>query len=192
MPEDRRVILDKYRMVDIAFKVVGIGSVGTRCLIILMLAEDGDPLILQVKEARQSVLEPFAGKGPHEQQGQRVVEGQRLTQAASDIFLGWFTDSLGGIDYYVRQLRDMKYAFDPTGIPPSGLAQYAELCGWNLARAHAKSGDAALIAGYLGSSDAFDRAIVSFAGAYAGQNHADYEAFRAAVEGGRITATPGS
>ena len=113
---DRRVILDKYRMVDIAFKVVGIGSVGTRAFVVLLLAEDGDPLILQVKEARHSVLEPFAGTGPYEQQGQRVVEGQRLTQAASDIFLGWFTNDRDGIDYYVRQLRDMKYAFDPTGV----------------------------------------------------------------------------
>jgi hypothetical protein len=189
--DDRRVILERYRMVDVAFKVVGIGSVGTRCYVVLLLAEDGDPLILQVKEARRSVLEPFAGSGPYEQQGRRVVEGQRLTQAASDIFLGWFTNSVDGIDYYVRQLRDMKYAFDPAGVAPAGLAQYAQFCGWNLARAHAKSGDATEIAGYLGRSDAFDRAIVSFAGAYAGQNDRDYAAFRSAAANGRIAVAPG-
>ena len=187
---DRRVILDKYRMVDIAFKVVGIGSVGTRALVVLLLAEDGDPLILQVKEARHSVLEPFAGKGPYEQQGRRVVEGQRLTQAASDIFLGWFTGADGN-DYYVRQLRDMKYAYDPTGVESYRLANYGQFCGWNLARAHAKSGDAAEIAGYLGKTDAFDRAVVAFAGAYAEQNNRDYEAFRTAVNNGRIAAMPG-
>ena len=137
---DRRVILDRYRMVDVAFKVVGIGSVGTRAFVVLLLAEDGDPLILQIKEARKSVLEPFAGKGPYEQHGQRVVEGQRLTQAASDIFLGWFKNERDGIDYYVRQLRDMKYAYDPTGVEPYRLANYGQFCGWNLARAHAKSG----------------------------------------------------
>ena len=188
--DDRKVILDRYRMVDIAFKVVGIGSVGTRCYVVLLLAEDGDPLILQVKEARHSVLEPFAGAGPYEQQGRRVVEGQRLTQAASDIFLGWFTNQ-DGIDYYVRQLRDMKYAYDPTGVSPVRLANYAQFCGWNLARAHAKSGDAAEIAGYLGKSDAFDRAIVSFAGDYAEQNRRDYKRFRTAVQEGRIAATAG-
>jgi len=190
LPDDRKVILDRYRLVDIAFKVVGIGSVGTRCYVSLLLAEDGDPLILQVKEARRSVLEPFAGKGQYEQQGQRVVEGQRLTQAASDIFLGWFTHP-NGTDYYVRQLRDMKYAFDPSGVSADGLAHYAQICGWNLARAHAKSGDAVSIAGYLGRSDAFDRSIASFAGNYAEQNRRDYEAFRAAAGAGLITATPG-
>ena len=169
---------------------MGIGSVGTRCFVVLLLAEDGDPLILQVKEARHSVLEPFAGKGPYEQQGQRVVEGQRLTQAASDIFLGWFTN-IDGIDYYVRQLRDMKYAYDPTGVEPYRLASYGQFCGWNLARAHAKSGDAAEIAGYLGKTDAFDRAIVSFARDYAEQNNRDYEAFRTAVRDERVAATPG-
>jgi uncharacterized protein (DUF2252 family) len=187
---DRRVILDRYRMVDIAFKVVGIGSVGTRCYVVLLLAEDGDPLILQVKEARHSVLEPFAGAGPYEQQGRRVVEGQRLTQAASDIFLGWFTNK-DGIDYYVRQLRDMKYAYDPTGVSPVRLANYAQFCGWNLARAHAKSGDAAEIAGYLGKSDSFDQAIVSFAREYAAQNRRDYEMFSEAVREKRIAATTG-
>ncbi len=184
------MILDRYRMVDIAWKVVGIGSVGTRCYILLLLAEDGDPLILQIKEARKSVLEPFAGAGPYEHQGRRVVEGQRLMQAASDIFLGYFTNDQG-IDFYVRQLRDMKYGFDPTGAPPYQLANYAKFCGGNLARAHAKAGDAAEIAGYLGNSDTFDRAIVSFAGAYAEQNRRDYEAFRTAAQEERITATTG-
>jgi len=188
--DDRRVILDRYRMVDIAFKVVGIGSVGTRCFVVLLLAEDGDPLILQVKEARHSVLEPFAGASPYEQQGRRVVEGQRLTQAASDIFLGWFT-AQDGTDYYVRQLRDMKYAYDPAGVSPVRLANYAQFCGWNLARAHAKSSDAAEITGYLGKSDAFDRAIVSFAGDYAEQNRRDYEMFKAAVREGRVAAPAG-
>jgi uncharacterized protein (DUF2252 family) len=188
---DRRVILDRYRMVDIAFKVVGIGSVGTRCYVILLLAEDGDPLILQAKEARHSVLEPFAGQGPYEHQGQRVVEGQRLTQAASDIFLGWFKDS-SGVDFYVRQLRDMKYSYDPTGVPPIRLANYAQFCGWNLARAHAKSGDAAEIAGYLGKTDSFDRAIITFAQDYAEQNRRDYGLFREAVREKRIeSATEG-
>jgi uncharacterized protein (DUF2252 family) len=187
---DRRVILDRYRMVDIAFKVIGIGSVGTRCYVVLLLAEDGDPLILQVKEARHSVLEPFAGAGLYEQQGRRVVEGQRLTQAASDIFLGWFT-SHDGTDYYVRQLRDMKYAYDPAGVSPVRLANYARFCGWNLARAHAKSGDAAEITGYVGKTDAFDRAIISFADEYAEQNRRDYEVFRKDVKKGRIAATPG-
>ncbi len=188
--DDRKVILDRYRLVDIAYKVVGIGSVGTRCYILLLLAEDGDPLILQVKEARRSVLEPFAGAGPYEQQGRRVVEGQRLMQTASDIFLGWFTNE-EGIDFYVRQLRDMKYGFDPTGASLSQLANYAQFCGENLARSHAKSGDAAEISGYLGNSDVFDRAIISFAGAYAEQNRRDYEAFSAAVKDGRLTATTG-
>jgi hypothetical protein len=123
-------------------------------------------------------------------QGRRVVEGQRLTQAASDIFLGWFTDQ-GGIDFYVRQLRDMKYAYDPAGVSPVRLANYAQFCGWNLARAHAKSGDAAEITGYLGKSDAFDRAIVSLAGDYAEQNRRDYKMFKTAAQEGRIEATAG-
>jgi uncharacterized protein (DUF2252 family) len=188
--DDQRVILDRYRMVDVAFKVVGVGSVGTRCRMVLLLADRGDPLILQVKEARHSVLERFAGKGPYAQQGRRVIEGQRLTEGTSDTFLGWFTDP-DGTDYYVRQLRDWKVVYDPWGVAPKRLASYARFCGWNLARAHAKSGDAAEIAGYLGSSGSFDRAIISFAGAYAEQNLHDYEAFRTAVADGRIPATTG-
>jgi uncharacterized protein (DUF2252 family) len=189
--DDRKAILDRYRLVDIAFKVVGIGSVGTRCFVLLLLAEDGDPLILQVKEARHSVLEPFAGTGPYENQGQRVVEGQRLMQTASDIFLGWFTNGVDGVNYYVRQLRDMKFGVDPGVMNLAQLANYARFCGMNLARSHAKGGDAAAIAGYLGNSDAFDRAIVSFAGAYAEQNNRDYEVFRTAVKENRIQATTG-
>lgn len=189
--DDRKAILDRYRLVDIAFKVVGIGSVGTRCWILLLLAEDGDPLILQVKEARHSVLEPFAGEGPYDQQGQRVVEGQRLMQTASDIFLGWFTNGVDGTDYYVRQLRDMKFGVDPGVMNLAQLANYARFCGMNLARSHAKGGDAAAIAGYLGNSDSFDRAIISFAGAYAEQNNRDYEAFYQAVKENRIAATTG-
>ncbi len=188
LPDDRRMILDRYRLVDVAFKAVGIGSVGTRCYILLLLAEDGDPLILQVKEARKSVLEPFAGTGPYEHQGRRVVEGQRLMQIPSDIFLGWFTND-DGIDLYVRQIREMRYGVDPAGAAPKQLAEYARICGESLARSHVKSGCAAVIAGYLGRSDKFDKAIALFAGAYAEQNRRDYEAFRAAVREGRIPAT---
>jgi uncharacterized protein (DUF2252 family) len=188
--DDRKAILDRYRIVDFASNVVGIGSVGTRCFVLLLQGEDGDPLILQVKEARRSVLEPFAGAGPYAHQGQRVVEGQRLMQTTSDIFLSWFTGPDGN-DYYVRQLRDMKFAVDPAGAGPGQLAKYAQFCGWNLARSHAKSGDAAEIAGYLGKSDVFDRAVASFADAYAEQNRYDYEAFRAAVQKGWIAATAG-
>jgi hypothetical protein len=158
-------------------------------MVLLLLADDGDPLILQLKEARRSVLEPFAGAGPYEHQGRRVVEGQRLTQTASDIFLGWMTGP-AGIEFYVRQLRDMKQSFEPAGVAPGAMGMYAEFCGWSLALAHAKSGDAAEIAGYLGSSDAFDRAIATFAGAYAEQNRRDYEAFRTAVADGRLGASP--
>jgi hypothetical protein len=188
--DDRKAILDRYRLVDIAWKVVGIGSVGTRCYILLLLAEDGDPLILQVKEARHSVLEPFAGTGPYEQQGRRVVEGQRLMQTASDIFLGYFTNP-DGIDFYVRQLRDMKFGLDPAGVTPVQLANYARFCGMNLARSHAKGGDAAEITGYLGTTDSFDRAIVSFARTYAEQNNRDYQAFSKAISEGRIAASAG-
>ena len=188
--DDRKAILDRYRMVDFASNVVGIGSVGTRCFVLLLQGDDGDPLILQVKEARRSVLEPFAGAGPYAHQGQRVVEGQRLMQTTSDIFLSWFTGPDGN-DYYVRQSAGDEIRGRSGRGRPGQLANYAQFCGWNLARSHAKSGDAAEIAGYLGKSDVFDRAVASFADAYAEQNRYDYEAFRAAVQKGWIAATAG-
>ena len=179
-----------------ARKVVGVGSVGTRCWIILMLGRaDDDPLFLQVKEAEASVLSRFVGASKYKNQGQRVVAGQRLMQAASDIFLGWqHTDAwLDGRprDFYVRQLRDWKYSLEIETMIPDGLQKYGALCGWTLARAHARSGDRIAIAAYLGGSDAFDRAVTQFAGAYADQNERDHEALVDAVKSGRITAEPG-
>jgi uncharacterized protein (DUF2252 family) len=192
---DRRHLLEDFRFVHIARKVVGVGSVGTRAYIVLMLGrDDQDPLFLQVKEAQASVLEAFAGKGRYANQGQRVVEGQRLMQAASDIFLGW--ERLTGLDgnprdFYVRQLRDWKGAWDPEAMEPAVMSVYGQLCGWTLARAHARSGDRIAIASYLGRGDVFDRAIVAFADAYADQNERDYAALKEAVAGGRITAETG-
>jgi hypothetical protein len=147
-----------------------------------------DPLILQVKEARHSVLEPYAGKSAYRNQGQRVVVGQRLMQSASDIFLGWSRAEGGGFDFYVRQLRDMKGSISLESMTPHHLATYAEYCGWALARAHARSGDAAQLGGYLGKGDSFERAIADFAMAYADQNERDYEALRQAVRKGRLHA----
>ena len=168
LPDERRVLLERYRMEDVALKVVGIGSVGTRCYITLLFSEDGHPLILQVKEAVRSVLEPYVGKSAYENQGQRVVVGQRLMQSSSDIFLGWMRGR-NGFDYYVRQLRDMKMSIPVDDFSAERLARYAQVCGWTLARAHAKSGDSATISGYLGKGDAFDRAMGDFALAYADQ-----------------------
>ncbi len=185
--DDLQVLLNHFRLVDVAFKVVGVGSVGTRCVIALLMAEDNQPLFLQMKEARASVLEPYAGKSVYQNQGQRIVSGQRLMQAASDIFLGW-TRSQGGHDFYVRQLRDMKIALDIEDLSASELISYSELCGWALARSHARSGDPATIAGYLGKSDVFEHAIANFAIAYANQNERDYQALVAAEKSGRITA----
>jgi uncharacterized protein (DUF2252 family) len=187
---DRRHLLDNYELVDIARKVVGVGSVGTRCFIVLLLGRDeNDPLFLQVKEAESSVLEPFVGKSSFTHHGQRVVEGQRLMQAASDIFLGW--DRVPGVDgverdYYVRQLWDGKISADLTAMPAQRLSVYAQVCGWTLARAHARSGDRIAIAAYLGSGDVFDRGIIDFAEAYADQNERDYEAVKAAVTAGHL------
>ncbi|HEY3831013.1 MAG TPA: DUF2252 domain-containing protein [Acidimicrobiia bacterium] len=192
---DRRVLIDGYQFVDIARKVVGVGSVGTRCWIVLLLGrDDGDPLFLQVKEAEASVLEPFAGKSEYTLHGQRVVEGQRLMQATSDIFLGW--ERFAGVDgvdrdYYVRQLWDGKVSADLQTLFAQQLSTYGRMCGWTLARAHARSGDRIAIAAYLGSGDAFDRAITSFALRYAEQNAADYAAVSEAARSGRIpTNTP--
>jgi uncharacterized protein (DUF2252 family) len=192
---DRRHLLEQYRLVEVARKVVGVGSVGTRAWIVLLLGRDGeDPLFLQAKEAEKSVLERFAGKSQYANNGQRVVAGQRLMQAASDIFLGW--DRIKGMDgqprdFYFRQFRDWKGSIEIASLLPKGLAIYARLCGWTLARAHARSGDRIAIASYLGKSDAFDRAVAGFSVAYADQNERDYRAMQAAVEQGRIAAEPG-
>jgi uncharacterized protein (DUF2252 family) len=190
---DRRYLLDQYEFADLARKVVGVGSVGTRCWIVLLLGrDDADPLFLQVKEAQESVLSRFVGASKFTNQGQRVVAGQRLMQASSDIFLGWQRIGTGldgqSRDFYVRQLRDWKFSVDIETMVPRGMRMYGELCGWTLARAHARSGDRIAIAAYLGASDVFDQAITQFAGAYADQNERDYQALVAAVAAGRITA----
>jgi len=190
---DRRYLLDQYEFADLARKVVGVGSVGTRCWIVLLLGKDAsDPLFLQVKEAQESVLSRFVGASKYANQGQRVVAGQRLMQASSDIFLGWQRTEAGldgqSRDFYVRQLRDWKFSVDIEAMAPRGLRMYGELCGWTLARAHARSGDRIAIAAYLGASAVFDEAIAQFAGAYADQNERDYQALVAAVAAGRITA----
>jgi uncharacterized protein (DUF2252 family) len=190
LPEDRRVLLDGYRFVDAALKVVGVGSVGTRAFVVLMLGRDsGDPLFLQAKEAQRSVLEPYAEPSAFENQGERVVQGQRLTQAASDILLGWVKAT--GIDgkqrdFYVRQLWDQKGSAKVENMDARALTTYAEICGTTLAHAHARSGDRIAIASYLGKSDTFDQAIATFAETYADQNERDYEALKAAAETGKI------
>jgi uncharacterized protein (DUF2252 family) len=193
---DRRYLLEQYQFIDMARKVVGVGSVGTRCWIALMLGrDDSDPLFLQVKEAEASVLSRFVGASKYANQGQRVVAGQRLMQASSDIFLGWQHTDAGADgqprDFYIRQLRDWKYSVDIETLVPRALRMYGELCGWTLARAHARSGDRIAIGAYLGGSDAFDRAITQFAAAYADQNERDHEALVQAVASGRITAERG-
>jgi uncharacterized protein (DUF2252 family) len=192
METDRRYLLEQYEFCDMARKVVGVGSVGTRCWIVLMLGRDsGDPLFLQVKEAERSVLSRFVGTSKHANQGQRVVAGQRLMQASSDIFLGWQRIEAGldgrARDFYVRQLRDWKFSLDIPDMRPIGMRRYGELCGWTLARAHARSGDRIAIASYLGGSDVFDKAIAQFAVAYADQNERDYQALQDAAATGRIT-----
>jgi uncharacterized protein (DUF2252 family) len=187
---DRRHLLDRYTLVDSARKVVGVGSVGTRCFILLFKgASDVDPLFLQIKEATESVLEPYLGRSEYSHHGQRVVSGQRITQAVSDIFLGWSTTPTG--HFYLRQLRNMKGSVDPTMMHAAALAAYAEVCGWTLALAHARSGDAAVISGYLGTGDHFEQAIATFATTYAQQNERDYAALAAAVRSGRIEAHKG-
>jgi uncharacterized protein (DUF2252 family) len=182
---DREVLFNRYRVVDVAYKVVGVGSVGTRCFIALFCGDQDDHLFLQVKEARASVLEGPAGPSRFANNGERVVAGQRLMQSASDIFLGW-ARGMNDRHFYVRQLRDMKIAPSLTGYTPGTLAAYGHLCGRALARAHAKSGDAATITGYLGTTDVFDEAIADYALAYADQVEEDYESFRAATRAGRF------
>jgi uncharacterized protein (DUF2252 family) len=188
LDSDHRRLYEHYRYQDAAVKVVGVGSVGTRCAVSLLLADDDDPLFLQVKEARRSVLEPPRSKSRYANQGCRVVEGQRLMQAASDIFLGWSRTQ--GHDYYLRQFRDMKVSAEIETFKPGTLVAYASMCGLTLARAHAKSGDAAMIAGYLGSSAEFDDALAQYAEAYADQAERDFKTFQAAIHAGRLPIKP--
>ena len=198
LASDRRYLLDQfdYDLSDMARKVVGVGSVGTRCWILLLLGRDeADPLFLQMKEAGPSVLSQFAGAPRFTNMGQRVVEGQRLMQAVSDIFLGWqrMASTIDGVarDFYVRQLRDWKFSLDTATMVPSGVSTYGEVCGWTLARAHARSGDRIAIAAYLGSSETFDKAIAEFATQYADQNERDYAALDDAAKSGRVLAQRG-
>jgi uncharacterized protein (DUF2252 family) len=193
---DRRKLLERFRFVDLARKVVGVGSVGTRAWIVLMLGRDGeDPLFLQAKEAQASVLEPFLGRSEYANHGQRVVEGQRLMQAASDIFLGWIhaEEGLDGQprDFYIRQLWDAKGSAIVELMEPNALMVYGRLCGQTLAKAHARSGDPIAIASYLGTSDVFDRAMAAFAERYADQNERDYAKLKKAAASGVITAETG-
>ncbi len=193
LQSDRRHLLGEFTLVQVARKVVGVGSVGTRAWIVLMDAADGDePLFLQAKEAQQSVLAEYCGRSQYNNQGERVVAGQHLMQAQSDIFLGWtrITGPDGvGRDFYVRQLRDWKFSVPIESLLPEGMTVYARLCGWTLARAHARSGDRVALAAYLGGSAKFDQAIADFAEIYAEQNELDYAALQAAVKDGKAEAT---
>jgi hypothetical protein len=195
LQSDRQHLLNQFHFAGLARKVVGVGSVGTRAWVILMLGSDGqDPLLLQAKEAQTSVLAQFAGKSRYTHQGERVVAGQHLMQASSDIFLGW--DKVVGIDgvprdFYIRQLRDWKGSAEVDQMIPEAMLAYGRLCGWTLARAHARSGDRIAIASYLGSSSTFDLAIQTFAESYADQNQRDYDALLAAIADGRVTAESG-
>jgi uncharacterized protein (DUF2252 family) len=195
LQSDRRHLLEQYRIVDMARKVVGVGSVGTRCWLLLLIGpRDNDPVMLQIKEAQDSVVAPYAGKSKVSNQGQRVVEGQRLMQASSDIFLGWLR--VLGLDnrqrdFYVRQLWDGKVGIDPANLTPATLAVYGRICGGTLARAHARSGDRIAIAAYLGGGATFDRAMADFGAAYADQNERDYREFVAAVKSGILPAEHG-
>jgi uncharacterized protein (DUF2252 family) len=187
LPEERHVILQRYRIVDIARKVVGVGSVGTRCAVALLMAGENDPLFLQFKEAMPSVLEEFAGKSRYANHGERVVTGQRMLQSASDVFLGWTRDD-DGRSYYFRQLRDMRMKIDLEEMTKGEWLEYAEICGWALARAHARTGDPAKIAGYLGKNERFDDAIEKFAVAYAEQTEKDHAALEKAIKAGKVRA----
>jgi uncharacterized protein (DUF2252 family) len=192
LQDDRRHLLERFEMVDMARKVVGVGSVGTRAFIVLLQGRDAqDPLFLQVKEATASVLEEHLGKSKYRQHGERVVQGQRMMQAASDIYLGWTKGLDTSRHYYWRQLRDMKGSALVEAMTPVGLTFYARICGWTLARAHARSGDPVAIAEYLGQSDAFDQSITDFSARYAEQNERDYQEFTAAVRSGRLEAREG-
>ncbi|MGZ8238378.1 MAG: DUF2252 domain-containing protein [Methylobacter sp.] len=187
LSDERRLLFDRYRLEDFAVKVVGIGSVGTRCMVGLFFSAENHALLLQIKEACPSVLEPYAGESRYDNQAQRVMMGQRMMQSSSDIFLGWGR-SIAGRDYFVRQLRDMKISTPIEGSTLQQFHLYAELCGWTLARAHARSGDAATISGYLGKPDKFDQAIGTFALDYADQTERDHAALVEAVNSGRVKA----
>jgi uncharacterized protein (DUF2252 family) len=189
LPDERRVILDRYQIVDVVRKVVGIGSVGTRCALLLLMAGEHDPILLQFKEALPSILEPYAGKSRFRNHGERVVTGQRMLQSASDVFLGWTSDA-SGRHYYFRQLRDMKMKIDLSLMTKADWLEYVEVCAWALARAHARTGDAGMIAGYLGKNDAFDTAIARFSIAYANQTELDHAALLKAIRAGRLKARP--
>jgi uncharacterized protein (DUF2252 family) len=189
LQEDRRVLLARHTLRDVAFKVVGVGSVGTFCAIGLFVSVDGAPLLLQIKQAQESVLAPFAGASAYHNHGERVVVGQRMMQAATDSFLGWTQTKLAGRNFYVRRLKDSRLA-DIGAMIEETLPFYAALCGRTLARAHARAGDAAGIAGYLGNGDTFDEAVADFAMAYADQTERDWRAFQAAIAAGRIVAGP--
>jgi uncharacterized protein (DUF2252 family) len=186
LPDDRRMLLDRFELIDVAIKAVGVGSVGTRCAVALLMASQDDSLFLQFKEARASVLEPYAGRSPYRNHGERVVEGQRLMQAASDMFLGWSADPVLRVDFYVRQLRDCKTAANVDTMDYPHLLDYARHCGSALARAHAKAGDPVAISGYVGKREALDVALARFAARYADQTERDFEALKAAAEAGRI------
>ena len=185
LPDHLRVLLDRYRFLDAAYKVVGVGIVGTRCAVVLLAADERNSLVLQLKEARRSVLEPFVDASVYTNQGRRVVVGQHLMQAASDMFLGWTRDDAGH-EYYFRQLRDWKTAVSVDDMGGADLASYAGYCGWALSRAHARTGDPAAIAGYIGRGDQFDRAILAFSNAYADQTERDYTDFMKAIDSGRL------
>jgi uncharacterized protein (DUF2252 family) len=192
LQDDRRHLLERFEIVDAARKVVGVGSVGTRAFIVLLQGRDAqDPLFLQVKEATASVLEPYVGKSRYRQHGERVVQGQRMMQAASDIYLGWTKGLDVRRNFYWRQLRDMKGSALVEAMIPLGLTFYARICGWTLARAHARSGDPIAIAEYLGGTDAFDKSITDFSERYADQNDRDYQEFVNAVKSGRLAAVEG-
>jgi uncharacterized protein (DUF2252 family) len=188
VPEERRVLYDRYHVIDAAVKVVGVGSVGTRCYVAYMEAGSDDPLLLQVKEARRSVLETYCSKSTFANQGQRVVSGQRIMQSASDIFLGWARSERHSYDFYVRQLRDMKGSVSLEAMSPPDLADYADYCGWALARAHARSGDTVLMSGYLGKTGRFEEAVAAFAVTYADQTERDYAELKKAVKAGKLHA----
>jgi uncharacterized protein (DUF2252 family) len=187
LQEDRRVLLHRYALRDVAFKAVGVGSVGTFCAIGLLTAGDGSPMLLQIKEAQESVLASFAGASQYPNHGERVVVGQRMLQAATDIFLGWTREPIDGRHFYIRRLKDSKLA-DIGARLEAALPFYASLCGRTLARAHARAGDAAMVSGYIGSSSAFEEAIGDFAVAYADQTEKDWNSFLAAIKAGRIVA----
>jgi uncharacterized protein (DUF2252 family) len=188
LPFDRKTLIDRYRIVDWAIKVVGVGSAGTRCFIVLLMGrQGGDPLFLQIKEATASVLEDHLPASVYENHGRRVVEGQRMMQTVGDPFLGW-THREGYHHYYWRQLRDMKGSAAVETFSPRAMAAYARLCGWTLARAHARSGDPVAIGSYMGKGDVFEEAIATFAERYADQNEDDYRRLRTAIDEGRVEA----